>query len=237
MTSIREDLREFRQEFKDDVGKLHERLNELGKDVQDLKESRARASGAWATLVVVGSLLATIGGVLGGALVWLAKRAWPGLFVLMTSCAAQGPNGAALSWPHYLRPVTVVLDKDMSPACLEASRAGYAAASDWVDYLRVLEVRGPGPARMGEIVVRQGVPGPKDKDVVGRARRESIRGRDLLSVEVVLYGCGLSVGDNVNVVAHELGHALGLEHSPEGLMREGRPFQWGLTADEWWWVQ
>jgi hypothetical protein len=228
VTSIREEIRAAREETREDMIRLHGRLDDLEVKVQALRENHSWAKGVWAAVVTVGGAAFALAG-------WLL-RVWPLGFLFLAGCVA-GPYGAESKWPQALRPVVVRIDSAMSPACLEAARVAFRYWNSIADYLRLEEVPNPGRPQWGEIRVHEG--DLKEPDWIGGTNRHTATALEpdgILHADVTL-GCGCTVRANV-LAAHELGHALGLTHSPDpyALMYEA-PAHWALTDEEWWWVQ
>jgi hypothetical protein len=138
---------------------------------------------------------------------------WRLLLLFLLACS-PGPFGAEASWPRRLKPVEVRVDQSMRPECIAAT---LDALDFWleqgVDYL----VYRPTPsdwygfqgsyAPVGTITIQERTVPP---GALGTALSREL-GHRIRSVRI-----RLSRDDQCDVatVAHELGHGLGLKHTP-----------------------
>lgn len=196
IATLREDLREFRGETRDDLAKLRA-------EVANLKESRA-SNKAW----VAGAL--AVAGLALHAATWLLRVA---PLVLLLSCG-EVPLGHLGYWIGDAR---VLLSDTLSADCVQAADEAALWWRQYSPHLTLPTIEADHAPRMGEIVIRE-----QPLDASGRAgvtHTRHLRTGELVCAVVTLDtgSCG-----DADVARHELGHALGLldmrEGSPSNVM-------------------
>lgn len=196
----------IREAVSEALSPAHKRLDAIEKDVAKAK--------AWGAAIAV----------LAGAAAWVfehgAKFLAP-LAVLLAGCAAVTPGGG---WPATLRPVSVLIARDLPSECRQAAFEAVEFWQGYVDYLEVVEPLATEAPRLGEVSFQSA---PLPGDLIGQARWRHLPNGDFTRATVTLERC------DGQTAAHELAHALGLDHGGcPSLMCPYENPSWDLTDAE-----
>lgn len=143
----------------------------------------------------------------------------------------RGPYGARAHWQD--REVELLIDETASPVCLAATEEALQLWYEHVDYLVPEYVHGSRRARVGQVSVAFRA---ISDDRLGYTTSRHVFSH-MRRADIVVDVC------DVRTIAHEIGHALGLEdnHRPRALMQDGliRPGELGteISAAESEWVR
>lgn len=218
LSGLRSDVRELRREVREDVSDLRDEmrteLHALRSEVGALKADKTRAKGWIAGALAVASFLGTLAH-------WLVPCA---IAALLVGCSL-GPNGADSYWHDRWRPVPVLVDASMRPDCVQAAREGVEFWRDLGAPLRAAEVTTDrsvfSKGTLGAIVITE------------RTLALNVRGAtECTELETRIRSAVVRLARDEEchwaVVAHELGHAQGLEHADEPYMLM---YPWGPGGD------